>query len=98
VSPLGHCHVVVARQFTTAVPPQACPPREGATPVQSTRLWRSMDGVGFALRAVSEDLEDMQMGKNIPDAEDKESCDYGLERDHCFCVCVLYCIAIIVLV
>ncbi len=50
MSPLGQDHVVVVRQVMTAVPPQACPPSEGATPVQSTwRLIIFLRDVGVAL-------------------------------------------------
>ena len=48
VLPFGQDQVVVVRQVITAVPPQACPPREGATPVQS---WRGRS-VGVALGKV----------------------------------------------
>jgi len=61
VSPLGHCHVSSVRHVMKFVPPQACPPREGATPVQSTWRGRSGEaGVGVALLE-SAPLHNLQM-------------------------------------
>lgn len=46
VLPFGHCHVLRSMQVMTFPAPQAWPPKDGATPVQSTR-GRTL-GVGFA--------------------------------------------------